>query len=145
MISQTKWRRIYPVWGSNKRRQRSKSHLARSVWSQDDSLCCLFNDAVSIYTIQLQVIGYAISVTGRGDPEGCEPSRLSHFLDNRITDGAEVTLRAGRPLTPGRILVLISVRGWVDPRAIVRLERLGELENPITSSEIEPATFRLVA
>jgi hypothetical protein len=28
-------------------------------------------------------------------------------------------LRAGRPLPPGRILVLISVRSLVDPRAIV--------------------------
>jgi hypothetical protein len=37
-------------------------------------------------------------------------------------------LRAGRPLVPGRFLVLISGRGWVDPRARVRLERLGELK-----------------
>jgi hypothetical protein len=38
-------------------------------------------------------------------------------------------LRAGRPLPPGRFLVLISVR--VDPRAIVRPEGLGQLKNPM--------------
>jgi hypothetical protein len=47
-------------------------------------------------------------------------------------------LRAGRPLPPGRFLVLISVRGWVDPRAIVWLGGLGQLKNPATSSGIEP-------
>jgi hypothetical protein len=54
-------------------------------------------------------------------------------------------LRAGRPLPPGKFLVLISVRGWVDPGAIVRLEGLGQMKNPMTSSGFEPATFRLVA
>jgi hypothetical protein len=54
-------------------------------------------------------------------------------------------LRVGRPLAPGRFRVLISVRGWVDPRTIVRLEGLGQLKNLMTSSEIETATFRLVA
>jgi hypothetical protein len=52
-------------------------------------------------------------------------------------------LRAGRCLPPGRFLVLI--RGWVDPRAIVRLEGLGWLKNPFKSSGIEPVTFRFVA
>jgi hypothetical protein len=42
-------------------------------------------------------------------------------------------------------LVLISVRGRVDARVIVRLKGLGQLKNPMTLSGIEPATFRLVA
>jgi hypothetical protein len=54
-------------------------------------------------------------------------------------------LRAGRPLPPGGFLELISVRGWVDPRAILGLEGLGQLKNPMTSSGIEPVTFRLVS
>jgi hypothetical protein len=45
-------------------------------------------------------------------------------------------LRPGRPFPPGRFLILISVRGSVDPRAIVRLEGLGKLKNPITSSDL---------
>jgi hypothetical protein len=51
----------------------------------------------------------------------------------------------GRPLRPGRFLVLISVRNRVDPRAIVRPVGLGQLKNSVAWSEIEPATFRLVA
>jgi hypothetical protein len=51
-------------------------------------------------------------------------------------------LCAGHPLPPGRLLVLISVKGRVDPRAIVRLGGLGKLKSPMVS-RIEAATFRL--
>jgi hypothetical protein len=54
-------------------------------------------------------------------------------------------IHASRPLPPGRFLVLVSPRSWVDPRAIMRLEGLDQLKNLVTSSGIEPATFRLVA
>jgi hypothetical protein len=53
-------------------------------------------------------------------------------------------LRACRPLPAGRLVVLIPVRGRVDPRAIVLLEGLGQMKNAMTSSGIESATFRLV-
>jgi hypothetical protein len=52
---------------------------------------------------------------------------------------------AASPLPPGRSLVLISVRGWVDPRVIVKLKALSQLKKKITTSGIEPATIRLVA
>jgi hypothetical protein len=52
---------------------------------------------------------------------------------------------AGHLLPPWRFLVLISVRGWVNTRDTVQLKGLGQLRNPIISSGIEPATFRLVA
>jgi hypothetical protein len=52
-----------------------------------------------------------------------ETSRLEYFVDNRPTDvGA---LRAGRPLFPGKLILLISFRGSADHRAIVLLEGSG--------------------
>jgi hypothetical protein len=49
-------------------------------------------------------------------------------------------------LPAARFLVFISTRGWVNPRAIVWMERLGKLETyPVTTSGFEPATFLLVA
>jgi hypothetical protein len=50
-------------------------------------------------------------------------------------------LHIGSPLPPRKIPVLISIRGRVDLRGIMRLEGLGQLKNSV----FEPATFRLVA
>jgi hypothetical protein len=56
--------------------------------------------------------------------------------------------RSGRPAAlylPGRYLIHISTRSCVDPMIIVQLEGLSKLKTPVTSMEIEPATFRLRA
>jgi hypothetical protein len=48
-------------------------------------------------------------------------------------------------LYPEEFLVLIFVRGSVDPGATVWVDGLRRLKNPMTSTEIENATFQLVA
>jgi hypothetical protein len=73
--------------------------------------------------------GKAIPVTGRGGPYRCEKSRLSHFLDNRLTDGGEDSSLTRRPpFTPQEDSWYSLVRHWVDSGAIVRLEELVQMK-----------------
>jgi hypothetical protein len=55
-----------------------------------------------------------------------EISRLSHFLDNWLTDyGQAVSLMCEPYLPPGKFLVLVSVRCCADLRVFVQQERSG--------------------
>jgi hypothetical protein len=58
----------------------------------------------------------------------------SHIFRHSDTDGGKVVSPTRWPLLPpGRFLVLIFVRGWVDPGAIVWLEGLGKLKKCTSS------------
>ena len=59
--------------------------------------------------------------------------------------GKFVSLTHRPPLPQEIFLIHISVRGWVDPRTIVRPERLCQWKTTMILSGIETVTFRLVA
>jgi hypothetical protein len=55
-------------------------------------------------------------------------SRIPHFVDNRLTDGREVVSVTRRPLFTFQKYLLIFIRDWVNPVAMMKLEGLGKLE-----------------
>jgi hypothetical protein len=84
-------------------------------------------------------------ITGLDGSWGFQEVEASGFQDSRHMMVENLLVLSTGPLYHPKIsLVLISGRGWVNPRAIVRPVRLCQRNIPLTPSEMEPATFRLV-
>jgi len=82
--------------------------------------------------------GQDLGAPGDGD--------YSEFPENRHMEVEMLSaVRTGRLYSQDMSLVLVSVRGWVEPRAIVRPEGISNRKTWMPPLGIEPVNFQVVA
>jgi len=91
------------------------------------------------------LLSKAVPLQARRGPEGSRKLRFPDYVTTAQDGGRLSALRTDRLYPQEILLVLISVRGWVDPRAIVRSEGFLSMKNLLTLAGIERTTFRFVA
>jgi hypothetical protein len=84
--------------------------------------------ATSLSSLHSSLFEYPVT----GKSNDVKPFAYSYDIIYTWRCGCQPHAPVDRPLTSGRFLVLISVRGRAHPRAIVRLQAMGQFKHPMT-------------
>jgi hypothetical protein len=105
----------------------------------------------SVWVLWQQPVKLQYFALCRTFPSGKGKAGFQEVEDPRFQDNSHMKVVSLSALLTGRLypqelfVVLIAVRGWVNPRAVVRPERLCQRKILMTPSGIDSASFRFVA